>query len=171
MTEKVVSASESLFRPANGLWSTCSLVEIHNKCNHFIHWIHRKFGEYLKPVWVLKGWMHTWLPRWRTQLMYSGILPFFHFQPFLQNFVMLWVEVCIQLFSKLIYQFFMSGFNKIVTKLLNESKKTINFTDKEWQFNPPTPPTKQPTPKIFPRIFYRRGRGTQLTKPSAQVWI
>ena len=30
VTEKVVFASESLFRPANGVWSTCSQVEIHN---------------------------------------------------------------------------------------------------------------------------------------------
>ena len=30
MTEKVVLASESLFRPANGVRSTRSLVEIHN---------------------------------------------------------------------------------------------------------------------------------------------
>ena len=28
--EKVVVASESLFRPVNGVRSTCSLVEIHN---------------------------------------------------------------------------------------------------------------------------------------------
>ena len=29
--EKVVLASESLFRPANGVWSTRTLVEIHNR--------------------------------------------------------------------------------------------------------------------------------------------
>ena len=43
----------------------------------------------------------------------------------------------------------MSGFNKIVTKLLNESKKTINFTDKEWQFNPPTPQLSNQTLQFF----------------------
>ena len=61
VTEKVILASESLFWPANGMWSTRLLFEIHNTQIQFsAHVLMKRFitgANFLEKLYI-KGWVY-----------------------------------------------------------------------------------------------------------------
>ena len=62
VTEKVVLASKNWFWPANGVWSTRLLVEIHNTWNTFIQSLVSFFSHlssFLSSCFVKKFWRMT----------------------------------------------------------------------------------------------------------------